>query len=254
MWQRYHARPMSLDVLVWSDDAHARGLPAEAAAHHPYGIAATIRRGLACVLGQGVVTTAAALADDDEGLPSERLAAADVLVWWAHEGHAALSDAAAERVCEHVLGGLGLIVLHSGHNSKVFRRLMGTSCDLNWREGDDRELLWTVATAHPIAAGVPHPVELGPHEMYGEPFDIPAPDELVFVSSFTGGEVFRSGCCFVRGHGRIFFFSPGHETTGVLANEHVRRVIANAAVWARRPLARSEARRLGRPSSSAAGG
>ena len=107
---------------------------------------------------------------------------------------------------------MGLIVLHSAHLSKIFRRLMGTRCNLRWREADDRELVWTVAPQHPIAAGVPHPIVIPKHEMYGEYFDIPPPDELVFVSSFTGGEVFRSGCCFRRGKGRVFYFSPGHET------------------------------------------
>ena len=68
--------------------------------------------------------------------------------------------------------------------------------------------------------------------MYGEYFDIPAPDELVFLSTFSGGEVFRSGCCFLRGKGRIFLFSPGHETYPVYHQAEVRRVLANAVRWA----------------------
>jgi trehalose utilization protein len=137
-----------------------------------------------------------------------------------------------ERVHGHVLDGLGLVVLHSGHHSRIFRRLMGTSCDLSWRDnGEDDELLWTVDPSHPIAAGVEQPMHLGRHEMYGEPFDIPPPEQLVFISSFTGGEVFRSGCCFKRGAGRIFYFSPGHETYRVYEHPQIRRVIANAVNW-----------------------
>jgi len=131
-----------------------------------------------------------------------------------------------------VLAGMGLLVLHSAHFSKVFRTLMGTTCSLRWREADDRELVWTVYPGHPIAAGVPHPIILPRQEMYGEYFDIPRPDELVFVSSFSGGEVFRSGCCFRRGIGRIFYFSPGHETYPVYHNPNVQKVIVNAVSWA----------------------
>jgi trehalose utilization protein len=125
-----------------------------------------------------------------------------------------------------------LIVLHSGHWSKIFQKLMGTTCTLRWRSEQDRELVWTVNPTHPIAQGIPHPIEIPAQEMYGEFFDIPAPDELVFISSFTGGEVFRSGCTFRRGHGKIFFFSPGDQDYPVYHHRDVRRVIANGVEWA----------------------
>jgi trehalose utilization protein len=131
-----------------------------------------------------------------------------------------------------VLGGMGLVALHSAHYAKVFRRLMGTSCSLRWRNDGERELVWTVDPAHPIAAGIPHPIALEAQEMYGEHFDIPPPDELVFVSSFAGGEVFRSGCCFRRGAGRIFYFSPGDQDYPIYHHADVQRVIANAVRWA----------------------
>src|SRR5262249_2110010 len=154
----------------------------------------------------------ATLDEPEHGLPDRLLAATDVLVWWGHEAHADVPDELAERVQQRVLGGMGFVVLHSGHFSKPFVRLMGTSCSLRCREAADRELIWTVHPGHPIAAGIPAVIPLEQHEMYGEFFDIPAPDELIFVSSFSGGEVFRSGCCFYRGKGKIFYFSPGHET------------------------------------------
>ena len=137
-----------------------------------------------------------------------------------------------DRVQDAVLGGMGLLVLHSGHYSKILRRLLGTSCSLRWRNAGERELVWTVAPAHPIARGVPHPIVIEAQEMYGEHFDIPEPDELVFVSSFAGGEVFRGGCCFTRGRGRIFYFSPGDQEYPVYHHPDVRRVLANAVGWA----------------------
>jgi trehalose utilization protein len=147
--------------------------------------------------------------------------------------HGKVDDEIVRKVHDRVLDGMGLIVLHSGHWSKIFVKLMGTTCTLRWRD-DDRELVWTVNPAHPIAQGVPHPIVIPEQEMYGEPFDVPQPDELVFVSSFGGGEVFRSGCCYTRGSGRIFYFSPGHETYPIYYQAEIRKVIANAVQWAYR--------------------
>jgi trehalose utilization protein len=175
------------------------------------------------------------LDDPGQGLPDAVLAETDVLTWWGHIAHDEVADDLVDRVQQRVLAGMGLVVLHSGHWSKIFKRLMGTSCALRWRNGDDRELVWTVDPSHPVAAGVPSPIVIPAQEMYGEFFDIPAPDELVFVSSFTGGEVFRSGCAFRRGRGRIFYFSPGDQDYPVYHHPDVRRVIANAAVWVAGP-------------------
>ena len=138
-----------------------------------------------------------------------------------------------DRVHQRVLGGMGLLVLHSGHFSKIFTRLMGTTCSLAWRNSADTELVWTVAPAHPIARGVPHPIVIDEQEMYGEYFDIPAPDELVFLSTFSGGEVFRSGCCWRRGKGKVFYFSPGDQEYPVYHHPDIQRVLANAVQWAR---------------------
>jgi trehalose utilization protein len=143
-----------------------------------------------------------------------------------------VDDAVVARVQQAVLGGMGLLVLHSGHEAKIFQRLLGTSCSLRWRNAGERELVWTVAPAHPIAEGVPQPIVIDAHEMYGEHFDIPAPDELVFVSSFAGGEVFRGGCCFHRGRGRIFYFSPGDQEYPIYHHPDVQRVLANGVRWA----------------------
>jgi trehalose utilization protein len=157
----------------------------------------------------------------------------DVLLWWGHMAHDEVQEALVARVVDRVLGGMGLIVLHSGHYSKVFKALMGTTCSLQWRNTGERELVWTIDPAHPIAAGIDQPIVIPEQEMYGEPFDIPQPDELVFVSSFAGGEVFRSGVTYRRGRGRVFYFSLGDEAYPVYFLPQVRRVLANAVEWAR---------------------
>jgi trehalose utilization protein len=142
-------------------------------------------------------------------------------------------DEIVERVYRRVLAGMGLICLHSAHFSKIFRKLMGTSCVLRWRVANEKMRLWTIEPGHPIAEGLPDTFVIPQDEMYGERFDIPAPDALVFVSWFPGGEVFRSGCCFQRGNGKIFYFSPGHETFPVYYQPEIQRVLANAVRWAR---------------------
>ena len=141
-------------------------------------------------------------------------------------------DATVDRVQARILAGMGLVVLHSGHFSKIFRRMMGTTCNLKWREIGEKERLWVVDPAHPIAEGLSEYFELPHTEMYGEHFDIPQPDQLVFISWFEGGEVFRSGCCWHRGMGKIFYFRPGHETFPIYHNETVLRVIYNGIRWA----------------------
>ena len=127
---------------------------------------------------------------------------------------------------------MGLIVLHSAHFSKIFKRLMGTTCNLKWREIGEKERVWVVNPAHPIADGLSDYFEIPHAEMYGEPFGIPEPDSLVFTSWFEGGEVFRSGCCWYRGRGKVFYFRPGHETYPIYYQPEIRQVIANAVKWA----------------------
>ena len=218
-------------VTVWGEGRHEKR-DANVAAHYPDGMHATIAAGIQEHADSPVSVRCTTLDDPEQGLPDALLAETDVLTWWGHIAHDEVDDKLVDRVQQQVLAGMGLVVLHSGHWSKIFKRLMGTSCALRWRNGDDRELVWTVDPTHPVAAGVPSPIVIPAQEMYGEFFDIPAPDELVFVSSFTGGEVFRSGCAFHRGRGRIFYFSPGDQDYPVYHHPDVRRVIANAAVWA----------------------
>ena len=219
-----------MKIKVWNEHIHERKNDAIAEIY-PSGIHSAIAEGLTGRLPEATITTAT-LQEPGHGLAD--LDSTDVLIWWGHLAHDKVDDEIAARVQARVLAGMGLIVLHSAHLSKPFVRLMGTSCNLRWREADDRELIWTVNPAHPIAEGVPQPIVLDEHEMYGEFFDIPQPDELVFISSFTGGEVFRSGCCFHRGQGRVFYFSAGHETYPIYHQPAVLDVIGNAVRWAAR--------------------
>ena len=215
-------------ITIWNEYRQERS---EAAVReiYPDGIHAAIADGLR---GPDVDLRVATLDEPEHGLTESVLAGTDVLTWWGHTAHDEVDDLVVERVQQRVLQGMGLIVLHSGHHSKIFRRLMGTSCNLNWREAGEHERLWVVDPSHPIAEGLAPSFVIDHEEMYGESFDIPAPDRLVFVGWFQGGEVFRSGCCFNRGRGRIFYFQPGHETYPTYFNGDVRRVIANAARWA----------------------
>ena len=180
----------------------------------------------------GITARTATLDEPEHGLTNEVLANTDVLTWWGHMAHADVQDEIVDRVQQRVLDGMGLIVLHSGHFSKIFKRMMGTSCALIWREAQEHERLWVVNRSHPIVAGINRYFELPEEEMYGELFDIPAPDELVLIGWFQGGEVFRSGCCWTRGNGRVFYFQPGHETHPTYYNTDVMTVITNAVRWA----------------------
>jgi trehalose utilization protein len=215
-------------VTVWNEYLHEK-TDEEVKAIYPDGIHEVIASHLRA---GGLDVRTATLEEPEHGLTEEALAWTEVLMWWGHRAHGQVSDEIADRVYERVLDGMGLIVLHSGHLSKIFKRLMGTSCNLKWREARERERIWVVEPGHPIAAGLGEYFEVPQAEMYGERFDIPAPDTLVFVSWFEGGEVFRSGCCYHRGKGKVFYFRPGHETHPTYYQSEVLRVITNGVRWA----------------------
>lgn len=220
-------------VTVWNEGLHERELP-KCQAIYPDGMHKVIGAYLEKQPGIASVHCSE-LSDPDQGLSDDILANTDVMTWWGHKAHDQVTDENAARVQKRVQEGMGLIVLHSGHMSKPFRLLMGTGCFLKWREyGEDgeKERLWVVDPSHPIVEGLPEYIELPNTEMYGEPFGIPQPDQLVFISWFQGGEVFRSGCCWHREVGKVFYFRPGHETFPIYHNEQVLKVIYNAVKWA----------------------
>lgn len=215
-------------VTIWNEFRHEQANPAVARIY-PKGIHEALAAPLRAV---GLDVATATLDEPEHGLDAARLAGTDVLVWWGHKAHDEVAEAVVERVQARVLEGMGLVALHSAHFSTIFKRLMGTGCDLKWREAGERERLWVVDPAHPIAAGLPETLTLEHEEMYGEHFDIPAPDELFLVSWFQGGEVFRSGCTWRRGQGRIAYLRPGHETYPTYHDAWIQMLILNAVRWA----------------------
>ena len=219
-------------VTIWNEYIHEKK-NAEIAKIYPEGMHGAIAGYLRSQPGFEVRT--ATMEEPEHGLTEKALAETDVLTWWGHVAHGQVEDKVVARVHARVLDGMGLVVLHSGHYSKIFKLLMGTGCFLKWREAAEKARHWVVDPSHPIAEGAGDYLEVAHDEMYGEFFDIPAPEALVFIAWFPGGEVFRSGCCFSRGRGKIFYFQPGHETYPVYHDPKVLKVIANACRWAAQP-------------------
>ncbi len=216
-------------VTVWNEAVHEKK-NAEIGKVYPNGIHGAIAEHLASTEEFEVRT--ATLNEPDHGLTDAVLESTDVLTWWGHMAHKDVQDAIVEKVHQRVLSGMGLIVLHSGHFAKIFRKIMGTNCSLKWREVGEKERVWNVAPGHEITQGIGEHFEIPHSEMYGERFDIPEPDKLIFLSWYQGGEVFRSGCCWDRGNGRVFYFAPGHETYPIYYDKTILKVITNACRWA----------------------
>lgn len=226
---------MAIRALVWGENVHEQK-SADVRRIYPDGMHAAIAAALR--EDSEIAADTATLQQPEHGLNEARLAETDVLLWWGHAAHGEVADAVVERVQRHVFEGMGLIVLHSGHFSKIFKRLMGTPCSLKWREAGEKERIWVINRSHPIAAGLGEYVEIPATEMYGEPFLVPEPAETVFITWYEGGEVFRSGLTYRRGGGKIFYFSPGHEVYPIYHQPEVRQILRNAVRWAHNPLPR----------------
>jgi trehalose utilization protein len=216
-------------VTVWNEGRHESRKPGVKEAY-PRGIHGALAEALSEAGGFSVRTSL--LDDPEHGLSEDVVSSTDVMLWWGHGYHGEVEDSIVERVHRRVLSGMGIVVLHSGHFSKIFKRLMGTSCDLKWRDAGEREVLWVTRPGHPIVRGIADHFVIQKEEMYGEYFDVPEPECTFLISSFEGGEVFRSGCTWMRGAGKVVYFRPGHETFATYYDPNVRRVIVNAVRWA----------------------
>lgn len=219
---------MSIKVTIWNEFIHEKDERIKSV--YPNGIHGAIAE----MLGKTTdfIIRTATLEMPEHSLSEDVLNDTDVLIWWGHMAHGDISESIAENVKKHVLDGMGLIALHSAHLSKPFVKLMGTVCRSKWHENDEKERIWVIEPSHPIADGLPEYIELEKEETYGERFEIPAPDELVFISWFSGGEVFRSGCCYKRGLGKIFYFRPGHEEYPTFYRSDITQILKNAVNWA----------------------
>jgi trehalose utilization protein len=226
---------MNIRATVWGENVHEQTNKLVADLY-PKGMHGCIADALNS--DPGITATTVTLQDPEHGMTEKKLAETDVLLWWGHKSHGEVDDKIVERVAEAVWSGMGLLVLHSGHFSKIFKKLMGTPCNLSWREAGERERLWVTSPNHPIAAGLGQYFEVEMEEMYGEPFGIPEPLETVFISWFQGGEVFRSGVTYKRGAGNVFYFRPGHEAYPTYHDINVQLVLKNAVKWAYNPAKR----------------
>jgi len=219
----------TINVTFWNEFRHEK-INDAVKALYPDGIHAYVKSFLET--NDDIKVTLASLDDPDQGLPDEVLNNTDVLLWWGHMHHGEVDDALVERIRQRVyVNGMGFVPLHSAHHSKPFKAIIGTTGNLCWG-AEVKEFIWNIMPSHPIAAGVPDHFELETEEIYAEPFQIPAPDEFIFNGWYASGHVFRSGCCWRRGAGKIFYFQPGHETCPSFHNPIVQRIITNAVYWA----------------------
>ncbi len=217
------AEPTPLRVRVWCEGTAPRAV-------YPQDIDGAV----AAHLGKspGVKVERARLTDPSAGLADAALDATDVLIWWGHIRHDAVPDDRAQAVIRRVRAGkLGLVALHSSCASKPFKGLMGMSCEPGgWREDGRPEHVKIAAPDHPIARGVA-PFTIPRSDMFAEPFDVPAPETVVLVSSWDRGETLRSGLTWSVDKGRVAFLRTGHDAFPVLFHPAVRQLLANASQW-----------------------
>ena len=218
-----------LNVVVWNEFRHEKTNDVVKAIY-PDGLHAVIKSFLDT--NEDMEVTLAALDDPEQGLSDELLEKTDVLLWWGHMAHGEVDDELVKKIQTRVyLGNMGFIALHSGHHSKPFKAIVGTNGNLSWGR-DQKEIMWTIMPQHPIAAGIPDHFLIEQEELYCEPFYIPQPDALVFGAWYEDGYIFRTGACFLRGAGKVFYFQPGHETCRSFYNPYVQKIITNAVYWA----------------------
>lgn len=168
-----------------------------------------------------------------EKLTNNLLESVDLLLYWSHGGNSQFPDELAKLIQDHVLRGMGFVVLHSAIGSKPFKALMGTTCSIHYRH-DDFERMTCCNPLHPIAAGLPLHIELDKEESYGEYIDVPKPDDIIYLGWFDSGEVCRSVMTWTRGYGKVVFIQPGHETNSSYHNPYIQKLIVNSCIWASR--------------------
>jgi len=223
-------------VVVWSEGSVNADPNSESAKVYPNDVNTAIMEGLQPLEAKGWEIAKASLNDPDQGLSDERLESTDVLIWWGHKRHGDVKDALVDKIATRVKdGSMGFIGTHSAHFSKPLKRILGTAC--SWREyvldGTTVDIKVN-APDHPICKGV-HGFTI-PIERYGEPFAVPPPESVPLTGLYHRPdgktEQARMGLCWTVGKGRVFYFTPGHETYPDYNRPEVRKIFINAVPWA----------------------
>jgi trehalose utilization protein len=232
-------------VVVWSEGTAPK-------AQYPNDINGAVAEGLKCLDGWEVVT--ANLSDPEQGLPDSLLNRADVLVWWGHKKHGDVKTELVQKIVKRVQeDGMGFIALQSAHFSKPNIALMSIGKTkqelLDAVKPKGRVGAWgayvndctdlkvtTLAKDHPIAKGVPAEFNIVHTERYDNPYAVPTPEQVIFDGVYTkadGGKVpSQLGFVWTIGKGKMFYLQIGHETCPVYFDPTIRKIMANAVVWA----------------------
>lgn len=227
--------PVARTVVVWSEGTASVDRGSREV--YPNDINSAIADGLKPLEAEGWKIVKAGLGDPDQGISDELLNRTDVLVWWGHKKHGEVSNDLVAKIDARVREGrMGFISTHSSHFAKPYRKLMGTPC--SWREyktdGTSVEII-VKDPSHPICKGVKN-FKLPKIERYGEPFAVPTPESVPLDGIYTkpdgSTEPGRMGLCWTVGKGRVFYFTPGHETYDDYFRPEVRQILLNAVVWA----------------------
>ena len=222
-------------VVVWSEgtanvDPNSKGI-------YPQDINTAIADGLKPLAERGWEIVKGSLGDPDQGLSAALLDSTDVLIWWGHKKHGEVKDDLVNRIVERVKAGkMGFIGTHSAHFCKPLKQLLQTPC--SWREyvadGTSVEII-VKEPSHPICKGVEN-FKLPKIERYGEPFKVPTPEAVPLDGIYTRPdgktEPGRMGMCWTIGQGKVFYFTPGHETYNDYHRPEIRRIFVNAVEWA----------------------
>jgi len=222
-------------VVVWSEgtanvDPGSKGI-------YPQDINTAIADGLKPLEARGWEIVKASLNDPDQGISQALLESTDVLIWWGHKKHGEVKDELVERIAARVNAGqMGFIGTHSAHFSKPLKKLLGTPC--SWGEyvadGTSAEII-VKEPNHPICKGVTN-FKLPKIERYGEPFKCPTPEAVPLDGLYTRPDgktqPGRMGLCWTIGKGKVFYFTPGHETYNDYHRPEVRQIFINAVEWA----------------------
>jgi len=232
---RLMAAPEQRKVVVWSEGT--ANVDAASKKVYPNDINSAIAEGLKPLATEGWEIITATLNDPDQGLGESRLNSTDVLIWWGHKKHGDVTDDLVNKIAERVTAGkMGFIGTHSCHFAKPFKKLMGTRC--SWREyvddGTSAEIIVKLPD-HPICKGM-KTFKIQRIERYGEPFAVPEPEAVPLDGLYTKPngqtESARMGLCWTIGKGKVFYFTPGHETFNDYYLPEVRQIFVNAVQWA----------------------